>query len=335
MNKVLVILLVFAVVLQLGAFPWNYDSASADIKEYIVDCVTNCVGRTDILLVHSRDDDILRVEDYLFPCGYVAALGMDDFRCVDVLMGDTSIGGYKMIYVYETPREARIFGGRDFPEFPDLWLEISDGSEPDGNSSNFYIRDGKRHYIKGKEIWRFRPPYDPFSPSRAEEYVELRFMSPVRELKKTRIAKWSYERKVDKRLHDYNGIPTETLMSRLGVAEAFSNRVYQAEEGCAFQVDYPVPDLGWKGTLVTKEEHLDIVRSSREEDNHIMHLSPDEASEIVYLSYLADKRYTAADYDAVCKRCPKLLKPVKEFKTEIGKRLKSAMEAGGMLPKDF
>lgn len=46
-----------------------------------------------------------------------------------------------------------------------------------------------------------------------------------------------------------------------------------------------------------------------------------------------DKRYTAADYDAASKRCPKLLKPVKEFKTEIGKRLKSAMEAGGMLPK--
>ena len=64
-----------------------------------------------------------------------------------------------------------------------------------------------------------------------------------------------------------------------------------------------------------------------------MHLSPDEASEIVYLAYLADKRYTVADYDAACKRCPKLLKPVKEFKTEIGKRLKSAMEAGGMLPK--
>ena len=158
-------------------------------------------------------------------------------------------------------------------------------------------------------------------------------MSSVHELKKTRIVKWSYERKVGKSKLDYNSIPTETLMSRLGVTEAFSNRVYQAEEGCAFQVDYPVPDLGWKDTLVTKEEHLEIVRSSRREDNRIMHLSSEEASEIVYLSYLADKRYSAADYDAACKRCPKLLKPVRTFKTEIGKRLKAALESGGMLPK--
>ena len=160
-------------------------------------------------------------------------------------------------------------------------------------------------------------------------------MSPVRELKKTMIYRRFYLEDVDKSLHDYNSIPVGTLMSRLGVAEAFSNRVYQAEEGCAFQVDYPVPDLGWKGTMVTKEEHLEIVRSSRREDNRIMHLSSEEASEVVYLSYLADKRYSAADYDAACRRCPKLLKPVKAFKTEIGKRLKFAMESGGMLPKDF
>ena len=334
MNKVALILFSFAVTSMVFAAPWNYDSASKDVKEYIVDCVTNCVGRTDILLVHSRRDDSLREEDFSIACEYVGALGLYHFRCVDVLMGDTSIGGYKMIYVYETPRLARMSGGRNFPEFPDLGLVISDGQGPAGNSSEFYIRDGKRHFIKGKEIWRFSPPYSPFSFSRAEEYVELRFMSSVRELKKTRIAKWAaYKEHVKKNLHEYENVPTETLMSRLGVTEVFSNRVYQAEEGCAFQVDYPVPDLGWKGTLVTKEEHLDIVRSSREEDNRIMHLSPDEASEIVYLAYLADKRYTAADYDAACKRCPKLLMPVKEFKTEIGRRLKAAMEASGMLPK--
>lgn len=335
MNKASLMLFVFSVVFRVFASPWNYDSASTDIKEYIVDSITNCVGRTDILLVHYRDDDILRVEDYSFPCGYVVSLGLDHFRCVDVLMGDASIGGYTMIYVYEPPRLARITGGRYFPEFPDLWCETSHRPEPNGESGEFYICDGKRHYIKGKEIWRFRPPYDPFSSSSAEEYVELRFMSSVHELKKTRIVKWSYERKVEKSMLDYNSIPTETLMSRLGVTEAFSNRVYQAEEGCAFQVDYPVPDLGWKDTLVTKEEHLEIVRSSRREDNRIMHLSSEEASEVVYLSYLADKRYSAADYDAACRRCPKLLKPVKAFKTEIGKRLKFAMESGGMLPKDF
>ena len=100
-----------------------------------------------------------------------------------------------------------------------------------------------------------------------------------------------------------------------------------------FQVDYPVPELEWIDKLQTKEEHDRMVDVLREQEDGIMHLSPDEASEIVYLAYLADKRYTAADYDAVCKRCPKLLKPVKEFKTEIGKRLKAAMEAGGMLPK--
>ena len=83
-----------------------------------------------------------------------------------------------------------------------------------------------------------------------------------------------------------------------------------------------------------EEDEEAMIKSYREEANaSIMHLSSDEASEIVYLAYLADKCYTAADYAAACKRCPKLLKPVAEFKTEIGKRLKSAMEAGGMLPK--
>ena len=332
-KMVVVLALLFTLVVTSTVFaaPWNYDSASKDVKEYIVDCVTNCVGRTDILLVHSRRDDSLREEDFSISCRHVVSLGLDHFRCVDVLMGDASIGGYKMIYVYRIPRLARMSGGRDFPEFPDLWYQRGG---PDGSGvRKFYIQDGKQHYVEGKEIWRFSPPYSPFYFLRTEEYVELCFMSPVHQLKKTRIYRRFYLEDVDKSLHDYNSIPTETLMSRLGVTEAFSNRVYQAEEGCAFQVDYPVPDLGWKDTLITKERHEEIVRSSREEDNRIMHLSPDEASEIVYLSYLADKRYTAADYVAACKRCPKLLKHVKAFKTEIGRRLKAAMEASGMLPK--
>lgn len=189
--------------------------------------------------------------------------------------------------------------------------------------------------LKGKEIWLYHPPYDPTTWSSSHEFVELRFVMPVRRLIKKHVCFGAryYIGNEERRIPGSKDLRDEELMRMFESENIFSNRVYQSEEGCLFQVDYPVPELEWIDKLQTKEEHDRMVDVLREQEDGIMHLSPDEASEIVYLAYLADKRYTAADYAAACKRCPKLLKPVKEFKTEIGKRLKAAMEAGGMLPK--
>lgn len=57
MNKVLLILFVFGAAFQTAAAPWNYDSASADIKEYVVDSITNCICIASVALMHEKVDE--------------------------------------------------------------------------------------------------------------------------------------------------------------------------------------------------------------------------------------------------------------------------------------
>lgn len=311
---------IIVVPVGLKAVPLSFCRSSSDVKEYIVDSITNYIRSCDVVLVQRRFDEFRHTEYLACPCAM--ELGLSTYRCVDVLKGDESVGGYKAVFLYAAPRV-----GWELP-IPRL---VHDHPEYD-----FGVwENGKSRLIKGKELWTYLPPYDPYHEM-WHEYVELRLVVPVRSpiMNRVRFGEEYYIGNEVHRMPASENLSERELMKRLGVENVFSNRVFQALVGSSFQVDYPVPQLEWEKGLMTKEDEEAMIKSYREEANaSIMHLSPDEASEIVYLAYLADKRYTAADYDAACKRCPKLLKPVKEFKTEIGKRLKSAMEAGGMLPK--
>lgn len=297
----------------------DYGLSSEDVKEYIVDSITNCVLRNDIVLLQRRENEPLRESDKLMPGALGVVLGLQTCRLAEMLKGSRPRGGNGLLYLYRTRRLSN--------ELPSLYTTMG------GDCRKFYVNEGRVVPVCGKDLWRYSPPYDPVQFEDIHEYFELRFLSPVKELKRERINSRYYRMEVDKSLWDYMSISPDVLASKLGVSEAFSECVYQIEEGVVFQVDYPETEVNKGKPSITNLRHEELLRKRRANNNSIMHLSPDEASEIVYLAYLADKRYTAADYDAACKRCPKLLKHVKAFKTEIGKRLKSAMEAGGMLPK--
>ena len=201
MCKALLGIFAIAVTYRASASLWNYDSSSADIKEYIVDSITNCVGRSDILLVYTRRDEPWRDSDFIIPYGLAIGLGLENFRCVEMLKGGNGVHNLDVVYLYDVPRIARISGGREFPEFPDLGISL--GGPNGSGGGEFYECNGKRHYIKGKEIWRFRPPYDPSWHDIFSEYVKLCYVLPILELKKNRVDRRFYQRKVDESLHDY------------------------------------------------------------------------------------------------------------------------------------
>lgn len=313
-----------AVLVGLGAEracarPFTYASSSADVKEYVVDCITNCICIASVALMHEKVDEC----EEIIPWYICNDLDLISRRCVTVLKGDASLSGYKVCYLYKTTLKCA-------RERPYLCDSISSG---DGRFS--YFQDGKYYGGRGKDIWKLDPPYDPFS-SYMDEFVQLMFLTPIKTVLRRRINLNVNRPDKAKSVRgligeDFEDLDSRALMQKLNIENVFSNRVFRMNEGCAFQVDYPVPDMEWGG-LGTKEEHLKHLKSVQEGNSVLMHLSSDEASEIVYLSYLADKRYAAEDYDAACKRCPKLLKPVRTLKTEIGKRLKTALESGGMLP---
>ncbi len=166
-----------------------------------------------------------------------------------------------------------------------------------------------------------------------DEFVQLMFLTTEHMLDKKRIKPNKHHHGlgtimdfIDK---DYMNDTPEELMAKLKVEKVFSNRVFRMNEGCAFQVDYPMPDMDWRNQG-NKKEHLEKLKSIQAGNSVLMHLSQEEVSEIVYLSYLVDGG-DVKGYEAACARCPKMLKPVAELKTGIGKRLRKAMLEGGML----
>lgn len=46
---------------------------------------------------------------------------------------------------------------------------------------------------------------------------------------------------------DPRNLTADELMRKLGIEQVFSNRVFRMNAGCVFQVDYPVPELDWRG----------------------------------------------------------------------------------------
>ena len=303
--------------------PFRFDDSSEDVKDFVVIGITNCIHSSTVALMHRRSDEVLRPEDALMPHYYNFELGFEVRRCLVVLKGEMALSGNKTCYLYETPRRANLL--------PNLWISCH------GPSSECYFEGGepphgKVVWLTGRKRWIYHPPYDPFSSS-DDEFVQLMFLTPEHTLDKKRIKPNKYHHGlgtimdfIDK---GYMNNTPEELMAKLKVEKAFSNRVFRMNEGCAFQVDYPMPDMDWRG-WGNKKEHLEMLKRIQTGCSELMHLSADEVSEIVYLSYLVDGG-DVKGYEAACARCPKMLKPVAELKTGIGKRLRKAMLEGGML----
>lgn len=320
-------LLGFLVTLSAGtssAIPFSFDSASSDIQEYVVESITNCIRTASIALMHERTDEALREEDELMPWSVGWELGLRERRCVEMLKGDVSSAGYKICYLYQSPRDA----GEMAAFVGDVFSN--------GKVSGFrYYKDGKYSCGKGKDIWKIFPPYDPFS-SYGDEFVQLMFLTPEKELDvgRVRFDKHSHKDGSIVRMlgRDPIGMTSKELMRELHLERAFSNRIFRVNDGCAFQVDYPVPDLDWRRVRPTKEEHLVRLKRIQAGNSVLMHLSHDEVSEIILLAYMVDGKMD--EYASACRRYPKILKPVERLRTTIGILLYRAMSKGGMLVND-
>lgn len=307
------------------AEPFTFKDASQEIRDFVIERITNYIDGASIALMHERTDEVSHREDALMHWSIAWELRLKERRCIEMLKGNPEVAGYKVCYLYETPRLAKTL--------PRLVVRTSERA---GDSDMGYFDGGapfKGRFIPltEKNLWKYMPPYDPYL-SFQDEFVRLMILTPESELDVKCIRPDKFPCNVTNFItivgKDYTNQTSAAIMRALHVEAAFSNRVFRMNEGCAFQVDYPIPDLDWRGSG-TVEEHRMRLAKVQSGNTVLMHLSAREVSEIVYLAYLVDG--DSKGYVTACSRCPKILSPVKEFKTEIGTRLAEALQAGGML----
>ena len=311
-----------------SAAPFSYDEAASNVQEFVVIGITNSIRSASIALMHDPRNDL---DDYYRPpmlYHIQAELGLEELYCVETLKGVVSTGGYCKCYYYDTPRRAY--------ELPPLGV-VDMADEEDDELDGLWCFDGKKVIrLVGKEKWMYYPPYDPYM-SRSDDFVKLMLLTPESQLDFRRIKLYDPADGWTNTIADIigrnyaNKTPAE-IMRKLNIESVFSNRVFRLNEACSFQVDYPVPDNdAWPRYLYkTKAEYNAWMNRFHASNTSLMHLSPDEVSEITYLAYFADNVNTNG-YNAACARCPLILRPVIEFKTTIGKRLRQAMSEGGMI----
>lgn len=310
--------------LTVGAVPFGFDETTEDVREFVVQSVTNCIRNATIALMHERIDEVLRPEDALMPWYYGPELGFRIRRCVVMLKGEHTLSENEVCYLYETPRQANVLPTQYFVAGGPTAFCYFDGNRIDMS---------KAVWLTGRKKWLYDPPYDPYA-SYMDEFVQLMLLTPEFRLDKSRIKpnKYHYGHGTVVELIgvDYARSEPEELMAKLKIEQVFSNRVFRMNEGCAFQVDYPMPDMDWRG-LGNKSDHLEKLKGIQAGNTVLMHLSREEVSEIVYLAFIVDSK-DQKEYDAAVRRCPNALCPVSSCRTSIGRRLQAALREGGLMP---
>lgn len=314
-----------------SAAPFRFDDASTEIQEFVVSEITNCLKGAQIALMHEPSNQEDERHLPLITRALCRELGLREKYCVEVLKGDVSVGGYRRCYLYETARLAQAL-----PPLFDVFGPIAPPSSfcyfDEGTRSNPMA--GKRVWVTGRMIWKYLPPYDPYQ-SYMDEFVHLMLLTPETQLDMARLKpdKWHPSEKTLTGILGlgYTNMVARQAMQKLKVEAAFSNRVFRMNEGCDFQVDYQLPEIGlsWRG-LESKERHMERLKSIQDGNSVLMHLSAEEVSELVYLAYLVDGGDTKG-YEAAVVRSPQILKPVAEIKTAFGKRLRQALLDGGQI----
>lgn len=307
-----------------SAAPFSFDEAASNVQEFVVVKITNAVTNATIALVLDQLYSPENSHEPLIPLCVRSELGLREKLCVETLKGDVSIGGFKKCYFYKSNRDEgrSLFGVYDSILCGPVRLR--------------YYDRGKWVTLTGRDAELFiDPPYDPYS-SHEDDFVKLMLLTPEKQLDVSRIKPTTWfdgtSTIKDAVGKDYTNCTPVQIAHALKIESAFSNRVFRLNEACSFQVDYPVPDNDeWPRYLFkSKAEYIAWTNRIHAENTSLMHLSPDEVSEITYLAYFADNVDTNG-YNAACARCPLILRPVIEFKTTIGKRLRQAMSEGGMI----
>ena len=319
--KFILIVQIATTLATINAEPFSYDAANGDVQEYVVDCLTNSMRNgCSIALMQHREDEVLRPEDHAMTWHMKMGLSLKEWRCVEMLKGDRPTGHYSVFYLYETPRVAN-----------ELPLFVSEDRKGETNAFS-YVVNGRWENGCGKSYWRFSPPYDPFDFG-CNEYVELMLLTPEKTLDKNRIRAKGHivgTNTISRMVRgDTETLSPEEITRRLGLESTFSNRVFRMNEGCAFQVDFDAPMLDWRRDYETREEFDADIQSNRLSCTYLMHLSPDEVSELLRLSYAVDG--DPAGYENARNCCTGLLHCVTNIQTTIGKRVFAALTDGGAL----
>lgn len=323
MSKWTFLLLASLSALTLHASPWSFESASSNVCEYVIDRLTNSIRcGCSVALLQERDDDSLRPEDWppvLFEYG--EELGLHPMRCVCLLKGEPQIASYSLCHFYYTPRMER--------KLSQIWIRSGGGF---GCFTSDVPTGASFCPIEGKEKRRYFPPYNPFDYE-CDEYVKLMLITPVHAFKVDRIDFDALSGVTNGLISALGGsIANKTgsqIVEELGLASVFSNRVFELNEACAFQVDCPVPELEWKSKFYSQSEWQAHLATNRLEQTSLMRLSADEASEITYLSYLVSG--DANGYEQAVSRCPSVLHSVTNIHTCIGLGVYRALQMGGAL----
>ncbi len=295
---------------------WRKYWTQPDRLEFIVAGLTNCMRTATIAVMQRQSNKGPCTEDAFMSTAFAGALGLETWRCIEILKGDVSGTGKGTCGLYPTARRARKLPPVSYRE--------------DGKPGYFENDDHRFGHFKllaaegkwGK--WRYYPPYDPFGPNLYNP-VFLLFLTPEHRLDLDRV---NTDRLCDvaptvgKNIRE---MTAEDTMHALKVETSFSNRVFRLNEGAAFEIDASVLKPG---------EYADVEEgwtNSPGRVNPLLRLTSEEVSEIVFLAYSLGG--DTHGYSAASARCPMILKSVSTIKTPIGKALLEALRKGGWFTK--
>ena len=279
----------------------TFDELPKHKKQSIIDALSTEIRDSDILVFHLRKDEIFR-ENGVIDEDIAITLGFHTMRVCCFLKGAPTIEHYGVGFLYEGDR----FRSRKL-------ILCGDGS------------------LSRKSPY-FRPAYHPFLYF--DNLTRLAFVKrQLIPLKDCLIGGRSFYPELCKEVETLSG---EAFIQKYGLEAVFSNRVFRATDSCLFHVDYPVPDLPETESMKLNRHITDVWKKRSEEavyttaNTGLIHLSPEEISEIVYIAYRMDKKSGGHKaYMEACAREPKVLLPMDEkkpvFKTAIGIALRDAL----------
>lgn len=301
----------------------HFDSEPQIIQAYIVYAVTNCLRESSIMLVHRGAGDASSTNVRFSPL-LISEFGLTSYHCDGVLKGDDCFENDGNCFLYNTER----FSLRRNAKMP-VWI---------GSDEVLYHNGLEWERLKGKSAWKCNPLYNIYEKNHIQlrdGYIRFMILKPQRSVLLDRIVPITdvdpefaggITGLLKEKIEAYS---SEKLMEKLGLQSIFGERVFLMNEGCVFQIDCECRQSNFHKSETKAKLRIE---KCRRENRSLMHISLAEASEIVYLAYLVDEKSGGkAGYSAACKRCPKILKEVYEFKSSFGKMLHVAMIDGGMI----
>ncbi len=292
----------------------TFDNVNTETQSYIIQSLAEAIRTCDIAVVIPR---CVRIGDNVegMNSRVCSVLDVEPVPFYRMLKGKEPVQPDQLILLYFS-RWNQFSGIRSV--YGDDWLST-------GNK----LPNVQPKYPSGK-VPLYRPRFND------DDLPRLVFMERQLVYLKDSLIDYAGGATLERILEEARTMPEMDFMTKYNLYDVFSNRVYRVAESCMFHVDLPESEI-----LKEKQESTTCtgvaVSSGRAPSNswhaqrasHLMHLTPEEVSDIVFLAYLYSERDQGADrYKAVQARVQELLLPRSgpPFATSIGKMLNEALE---------